>query len=150
MHPRARASRIVLIGAAVTGALLLVSSAPGETPPAVPEPGVIEVPLEIPKSAKEMRNPTAGSPEAIESGKLMYSSQCAMCHGPKGDGQGELAVTLKYRMPDLSTEEGQRARTDGEWFYILTQGHGKMSGEGKRLKEQTRWELVSYLRTLGN
>ena len=149
MRSTDRVVRIILLGGAVTGALLLVSSAPGETPPATPEPGVTEVPLEIPKAAKDLRNPTAGSPEAIENGKLMYSSQCAMCHGPTGDGKGELAIELKYRMPDLSAAEVQRARTDGEWFYILSQGHGKMTGQGKRLKDQTRWELVSYVRTLG-
>lgn len=150
MHSTLKTVRIVLLVGAVTGALFLVSSAPGETPPATPEPGVAEVPLEIPKAAKEMRNPTAGSPEAVENGKLMYSSQCALCHGAKGDGKGDLAIQLKYRMPDLSSAEAQQARTDGEWFYILTQGHGKMTGEGKRLKEQTRWELVSYMRTLGD
>ena len=148
MHSTAKA-RFFLIGAAVTAAVLLVSSAPGETPPATADPGVTEVPLEIPKAAKDVRNPTAGSPEAIESGKLMYSSQCTMCHGSKGDGKGDLAITLKYRMPDLSSAEVQRARTDGEWFYILSHGHGKMTGEEHRLKEQTRWELVSYMRTLG-
>ena len=148
MRSTASAGRIVLLGVAVTVALLLVSSAPGDTPPATPEPGVVEVPLEIPKAAKEMRNPTAGSPEAIENGKLMYASQCALCHGTQGDGTGDLAITLKYRMPDPSSTAVQRARTDGEWFYILTQGHGKMMGEGQRLKEKTRWEIVSYMRTL--
>jgi mono/diheme cytochrome c family protein len=108
-----------------------------------------QVPEEIPKIAREMRNPMAGSPESIASGKQIYASQCVMCHGSGGDGKGDLATRLKYQIPDFTSPEVQRARADGEWFYILTHGHGKMTGEGERLSEKVRWDLVNYVRSLG-
>ena len=42
--------------------------------------------------------------EAIEpvSGKQLYSSHCAPCHGPDGKGGGPLATQLKVWPPDLT------------------------------------------------
>jgi hypothetical protein len=38
--------------------------------------------------------------------------------------------------------------TDGEWFYLITNGRGKMTGgEGDRTKETTRWNLVNLVRS---
>ncbi len=37
--------------------------------------------------------------------------------------------------------------TDGELFYIITNGRGKMvGGEGDRTKAEMRWNLVNYVR----
>ncbi len=37
--------------------------------------------------------------------------------------------------------------TDGELFYIVTNGRGKMTGgEGDRTKEEVRWNLVNVVR----
>jgi len=107
-----------------------------------------EVP-EVPESAKRIRNPVESTPDSVSNGKQIYSSQCVMCHGLGGNGKGDLGITLKYTIPDLTTREAQQARTDGEWFYILTHGHGDMIGEGERLSEKIRWDLVNYLRSLG-
>jgi hypothetical protein len=38
--------------------------------------------------------------------------------------------------------------TDGEWFSIITNGRGKMTGgEGDRTKETTRRNLVNLVRS---
>jgi len=108
-----------------------------------------QVPEKIPASAREIKNPVPATPDSVADGKLIYSSQCTMCHGSAGDGKGDLAARFHYTMPDFTTAETQRAGTDGEWFYVLTHGHGKMSGEGDRLSEKVRWNLVNYLRSLG-
>jgi mono/diheme cytochrome c family protein len=108
-----------------------------------------KVPSKIPAEAKAMKNPQEATEQSIADGKQIYSSQCAMCHGATGDGQGDLATRFGYEIPDFSQSSVQQGRTDGEWFFILTNGHGKMSGEGKRLSETTRWNLVNYIRTLG-
>ena len=71
-----------------------------------------------------------------------------MCHGANGDGKGDLAIRFGYKMPDFTNPEVQKSRTDGEYFYILSHGHGKMSGEEGRLGTTTRWNLVNYIRTL--
>jgi mono/diheme cytochrome c family protein len=107
------------------------------------------VPSKIPEDAKQTRNPRPASPESLEHGQLIYGSQCTRCHGTSGDGKGRLVERLKLQIPDFREPAVQKARTDGELFYILSFGHGKMSGQGSRLDEETRWDLVNYVRFLG-
>jgi mono/diheme cytochrome c family protein len=102
----------------------------------------------VPEAEKKRTNPVPDVPEAIESGKSLYTSQCAMCHGATGDGRGDLAVSMKWKVGPFNTAAWQGKRTDGEIFYIMSQGHGDMPAE-KRLVDQNKWEIVRYVRTLG-
>jgi mono/diheme cytochrome c family protein len=104
-------------------------------------------PMVVPESEKAKKNPVPSTPEAIESGKSLYGSQCAMCHGAKGDGKGELTPRLKMTVPDLTNPQLQKKRTDGEWFYILSKGHADMPPEN-RLDASAKWEMITYIRTL--
>jgi mono/diheme cytochrome c family protein len=101
----------------------------------------------IPESEKQKKNPVPKVPEALASGKILFDSQCGMCHGSKGDGKGDLAVQKKWPMPDFTDPAWQAKRTDGELFYILSTGHGEMPAE-KRLPEQNKWEMILHIRTL--
>lgn len=104
-------------------------------------------PLVVPKAEKDRKNPVPVVPEAIESGRNLFTSQCGMCHGARGDGRGDLAKTLKLTIPDFTDARQQARRTDGELFYILGHGHGEMPAE-TRLVDQQKWEIVLYIRTL--
>ena len=59
------------------------------------------VPIEVPPDAHNQANPVASTPESVASGKMLFNSQCAMCHGEMGDGKGDLAQTLKLQMPSF-------------------------------------------------
>jgi cytochrome c len=107
------------------------------------EPG----PIVVPDSEKQKKNPVPNVPEALESGKSLFQSQCTMCHGAKGDGRGDIAVRQKWTMPDFTDPKVQARRTDGELFYILSHGHGDMPAE-KRLADQNKWEIILYIRSL--
>jgi hypothetical protein len=48
-------------------------------------------------------------------------------------------------MRDPATLAG---KTDGELFFIITEGKGKMMGESDRQPEQMRWNLVNFVRSL--
>ena len=107
------------------------------------------VPADIPADAKAQKNPHEATPQSIAGGKQIFTSQCVMCHGATGDGKGDLAGKFKYKMPDFTSAEVQANWSDGALYYVLTNGHGKMTGEGDRLTEETRWDLVNYVRSLG-
>jgi mono/diheme cytochrome c family protein len=107
-----------------------------------------EVPLVIPQEARLRKNPVPASSQAVENGRVLFSSQCVMCHGVRGDGKGDLAGRLTLAMPDFTDPSRQQARTDGDLFYILTQGHGAMPGQRERLPEMWKWELIHYIRSL--
>lgn len=46
---------------------------------------------------------TAYAQGRSELGKVEYDSNCAMCHGPGGKGDGSYAQYLKMPVPDLTT-----------------------------------------------
>lgn len=137
---------VAALGALAAPAAAQEQKPSGEQAGKVPS-GDLPRPLVIPESEKKRLNPVPNVPEAIEAGKVLYNSQCAMCHGARGDGKGDVAISMKMKMPIFSDPKVQAKRTDGELFYILSQGHGDMPAE-KRLIDQNKWEIVRYLRTL--
>jgi mono/diheme cytochrome c family protein len=102
----------------------------------------------IPAEAVQRPNPVKPAEESIAAGKKFYSSQCAMCHGKDGDGKGDLAVQLEMKIPDYRQPESLAKFTDGELFYILTNGMGKMPAEGDRTPDEKKWNTVNFLRSL--
>jgi len=104
------------------------------------------VPKPIPAKYKTMKNPVSGI-ESIRYGGMLFSSQCAMCHGKAGKGDGDLAQRFELKIPDFSDPAVQKQRTDGEYFYIIIEGHGRMRGQGERFKDHN-WDLVNYIRSL--
>jgi mono/diheme cytochrome c family protein len=137
---------VVVLGILAPPAATQEEKPSGEKAGKVPS-GDLPKPLVVPESEKKRENPVPNVPEAIEAGKSLYGSQCAMCHGARGDGKGDVAVSMKMRLPSFADPKVQAKRTDGELFFIMTQGHGDMPGE-KRLADQSKWEIVRYLRTL--
>jgi mono/diheme cytochrome c family protein len=102
----------------------------------------------IPAEAAQRTNPVKPTPEALAAGKKFYSSQCAMCHGKDGDGKGDLAQQMELKIPDYRKPESLAKFTDGELFYILTNGMGKMPAEGERTEDEKKWQVIAYLRSL--
>lgn len=113
-----------------------------------PENAQTEGPLVIPEEEKTRKNPIPTSPESTELGGRLFSSQCVMCHGKEGDGKGDLAEEMKLNVPDLTDPALQKNRTDGELFYILSEGHGGMPEQGERMRAEQRWHMINYIRAL--
>ncbi|HWY45097.1 MAG TPA: PQQ-dependent sugar dehydrogenase [Candidatus Sulfotelmatobacter sp.] len=92
-----------------------------------------------PASAKATKNPYQGQqPEAARS---TYQTRCAACHGPNGEGSGNI--------PALASEKAQGA-SDGELFWYITKGdlnNGMPAWDS--LPEKDRWQIINYLRALG-
>jgi mono/diheme cytochrome c family protein len=80
--------------------------------------------------------------------KKTYALDCAMCHGEKGDGKGDLSDTMK-NITDFTAADAMKNRTDGELFYIIRKGKGEMPLEGDRAKDDDVWGLVNYVRAFG-
>ncbi len=114
---------------------------------AIDEQAAVRVPLVIPDKARKQRNPFEPTPESLARGKRLFSSQCTMCHGSTGAGDGDLAQRFEIPLPDFSKRSN---RTDGELFYILTNGHGKMPAEGERLPAEWRWDMINFVRVLAD
>jgi mono/diheme cytochrome c family protein len=102
----------------------------------------------IPAKAKTTKNPVAASKESVTEGKDLFAKHCKSCHGAKGLGDGPKAATLDVSCSDFSTKAFQ-GLTDGEMFFQVSEGKGKMPSFKKLVPEDNgRWAIVNYLRTL--
>ena len=102
----------------------------------------------IPPEAAKRANPLKPTEPVLAAAKKYYSSQCAMCHGKDGDGKGDLAEDMQLKIQDYRKPESLAKFTDGELFYILTNGMGKMPAEGDRTPDDGKWGVILYLRSL--
>lgn len=101
----------------------------------------------IPPEEAARKNPVPATPEGLAEAQRFYKYQCAMCHGENGDGKGDLADIMKLKLNDWRDASSLAGRTDGELYYILTNGKGQMLGNGDRTKEDMRWKLVNLTRS---
>jgi mono/diheme cytochrome c family protein len=104
----------------------------------------------IPADAVAKKNPVKPTAEGLASARKLYGYHCAMCHGKDGDGKGDLATDMKLDLRDWRDAGSISKYTDGELFYIVTNGRGKMlGGEGDRTTDTVRWNLVNLVRSFG-
>jgi mono/diheme cytochrome c family protein len=90
------------------------------------------------------------SAEAMTEARKLYGYDCAMCHGAKGDGKGDLAEQMKLDLRDWRDASSIANKSDGELFTMIAKGKGKMPGsEGNRMSDAQRWNLVSVVRSFG-
>ncbi len=104
--------------------------------------------FKIPPDDVKKISPLKSDASTIADGKKLFGSQCYLCHGKDGDGKGELAAEMKLKLHDYHDAAALKDKTDGELFYILSKGKGEMPGEGDRLSETQRWQLIAYIRSL--
>jgi len=93
-------------------------------------------------------NPKKATPESIALGKKAYGSDCSMCHGKTGAGDGDLAVDMKLKLKDYRDPDALKSMKDGEIYSIIANGKGQMSGEEGRMKPGQIWDVVNYVRSL--
>jgi mono/diheme cytochrome c family protein len=94
-----------------------------------------------PLKARAKRNPLVNDPDAAAAGRKLFGMHCAECHGESAEGT--------RRAPNLRDSEVQDA-PPGAIFWVLTNGivrHGMPVWS--KLPEPQRWQLVSYIKSLG-
>jgi len=92
------------------------------------------------------KNPVTPTPEGLAEARKLFGYNCAMCHGKSGDGKGDLAADMKLELRDWRDASSIEKMTDGELFWIVSNGKGKMPGEGDRTAEKVRWNFVNLVR----
>jgi len=71
-----------------------------------------------------------------------------MCHGDKGEGNGQLAALLANKPANLTLPITQ-TKGDGALFFTISNGvAGRMPALNENLTVRERWDVVNFLRTL--
>jgi mono/diheme cytochrome c family protein len=95
----------------------------------------------VPDADRARINPYAGQVDAIAAGGRVFEDHCAKCHGADAEGRG--------KKPSLRSARVQEA-TDGEVFWLLKNGNlGKGMPTWSKLPEDTRWQVIAYVKSLG-
>lgn len=131
---------------AVTSVLLSVSVALAkqEKPPAYKYHKDALVYAELtkaPQKARAKRNPIEKDPDAVAAGRNLFEQHCTECHGDLAEGG--------RKGPSLLVEQVQNSEP-GTIFWILTNGViWRGMPVWSKLPEPQRWQLVSYIKSLG-
>jgi mono/diheme cytochrome c family protein len=95
----------------------------------------------VPDAERGRTNPFSGQADAVAAGGRVFEDHCAKCHGADAEGHG--------KKPSLRSSRVQEA-TDGEIFWLLKNGNlGKGMPTWSKLPEQTRWQVIAYVKSLG-
>jgi mono/diheme cytochrome c family protein len=125
---------------------------------AVPEPSHFEASLAsaarhwiIPREARklQLKEPPAG-PDTAGSAGMTFNGDCAFCHGQDGRTPTDVGQAMYPRVPSLASPEVQQW-SDAELFWIIRNGnrYTGMGAFGKSLSDEQIWDLVHYVRSLG-
>jgi mono/diheme cytochrome c family protein len=115
--------------------------------PAQNKPGKTEAAAdysELEKAPAKYRakaNPLAKDKDSIPAGKILFEEHCAECHGENASGT--------KKAPSLRAQEVQTA-APGTLFWILSNGIvRKGMPVWSKLPEPQRWQLISFIQSLG-
>ena len=108
-------------------------------------PFEIENSLEGYTIAKETLKSTLDSTQVdLETGKVLYEVYCGICHGNKGNGQGNLVKREKI-LGIPSYDDVGRAINEGSIYHTIYYGKNAMGSYANQLKEEERWQVVAYV-----
>jgi len=95
----------------------------------------------------------AGAPacnqEMTSKGAASYKTNCAVCHGDRGDGAGPAAASLNPKARNFITEKFKLGGKPEQVFKTISEGskNTSMAAFG-HLKEDERWALTCYVLSL--
>ncbi|GAA4234882.1 cytochrome c [Postechiella marina] len=89
-------------------------------------------------------NPLDSTQVDLAKGKALYDVYCGICHGNKGNGQGNLVKREKI-LGIPSYDDAGRAITAGSIYHTIYYGKNAMGSYANQLKQEERWQVVSYV-----
>lgn len=98
-------------------------------------------------AAKTLVNELENNKVNLERGKEAYKIYCSVCHGEKGDGQGNLYVNKKYTYPPANLlSDKMRANPEADIYHVITVGWGIMGEHGSMISPDDRWKIAMYVK----
>ena len=120
----------------------------GEGPLPVPPQSIpVEGPAYIPGNGAPP-NPVPADATSIARGKQLFETNCVMCHGAEGEGNGTVAAFFTKKKPADLTSPAIQSLSDGTIFLVISNGFGFMPALNENFLVRERWDLVNFVRTL--
>lgn len=83
----------------------------------------------------------------LAKGKELYAINCAICHGNKGDGQGNLVKREKILGVPSYADAGRNI-TVGSTYHTIYYGLNSMGSYANQLNHDERWQVAEYVMQL--
>lgn len=104
-------------------------------------------------AVKNLKNPLVGKvdEETLSVGQKYYETNCAVCHGFKGEGAVAANATVSAKMalkPPPVVSDKVKAWPDGHLYHVITMGQGVMGPYASHVPQKYRWQVVNYIRFL--
>jgi len=103
------------------------------------------------RAARELlHNPFPITEKGLATGKLMYTINCAICHGDKADGGGYLARDgSKYPVaPANFKQDTFYNSSNGRYYHAIMHGKNMMGSYADKLSFEERWQVIHYIRSM--
>lgn len=85
------------------------------------------------------------TPQLIEKGKAAYATNCEMCHGSKGDGNGPAGAAMNPKPRDFSGPF-KNGKKPAEVFKSISEGLAGTAMAGfAHIPEEDRWGIVYHV-----
>lgn len=105
---------------------------------------------QVPAEYAGLKNPIAADETSLERGAKLYAVNCASCHGDGGMGDGPAGAALDP-VPAAVAHTSQMM-ADDYLFWRISEGGTPFNTSmppWKSLNEQSRWDMINYIRALG-
>jgi len=101
--------------------------------------------------AEVIDNPYKITDAGIATGKELYNTFCAVCHGEKADGAGYLVREDGGKYPvqpaNFLLDEFIDA-SNGRYYHSIIHGRNLMGAYKDKLNYEERWQVIHYIRSL--
>ena len=89
-------------------------------------------------------------PEVVASGKSLYFTYCAQCHGKYHDGNGTVGQSFNPLPSDLQSDKVQ-SLLQGALFKEISYGipNGRQPALATTIEITDRWRIIAYVKSLG-
>jgi mono/diheme cytochrome c family protein len=101
--------------------------------------------------AEELISPLKNDdPKVVESGKFLYFTYCAQCHGKYHDGNGTVGQSFSPLPSDLQSDKVQ-SLSQGVLFKEISYGvpDGRQPPLATTIEIMDRWRIIAYIKSLG-
>lgn len=101
--------------------------------------------------AEDLKSPfKSDDPEVVASGKSLYVTYCAQCHGKYHDGNGTVGQSFSPLPGDLQSDKVQ-SLPQGTIFKEISYGvpDGRQPPLATTIEIMDRWRIIAYVKSLG-
>ncbi|MDP4214266.1 MAG: cytochrome c [Bacteroidota bacterium] len=102
-------------------------------------------------ASKAVKSPLTSMDDAtMTEANRLFLVNCAICHGPKLDGNGPLYKGGDGPFPakpaTLVGDAKYEAMPEGQMYYSVTYGKNKMGSYASQLDTRQRWMVIAYIK----